>query len=831
MAGELLAPVTGRLGWWIPVGALLGVATLPRSCRGAAVCVVVAVVALVVGSRLAARAQNGACPADAACAIGLPATVTIEGVVVSPPIPRGRRQRLDLDLAAIEEGGGRRRLRGRVRLWAPATDRVALGDCLRVRATLRLPENFRNPGAFDYVAHLRRAGIRVVGSLWDPRGLAWGGRDPAGFAGTVLALRREVAGLIDGAVDAPAAGMVRALVLGDRSGISQTTNVEFARAGVAHVLSISGLHLGIVGGAAFGGARMLFGRSPGLLARGLVPRLAALAALPAMAAYVVLAGTQAPTVRAMVMAAVYMLGLILVRRNDVRYSIAAAVLAIGIVWPEAVFDPSFELSVVAVLRIVLAMRWSLVRRQATGGDEPLYRHRRGDGDPDARDGSMVRRGRDDGSADHGGLRGRVVRWGVRVRRWTITTFAVSVAATLGTAPLGALYFNQVSIMGLVANFFVVPVSAAATVMGLCGTALGLVSAALGTPLLVVAGALLDGCVAVVSRLAASSVAAFRVVTPTVLEVCLAYMGLAGAVAWRSRWGRALVVIAVLVGSVDTLWWLHVRFRRSTLRVTFLDVGQGDATVVEFPGSAVLVVDGGGFAGSSFDVGEAVVARYLWSRKIRRVDYVAMTHADFDHAGGLPFVVREFRPRELWWNGEASDVPVVARVMAAATAAGVRSRSLDDRLAAWREGPVELRVLGPGRAPRHVSSNDGSLVLRLAWGVTGVLLAGDIERPAELDLLRRHRGRLAAPVLKIPHHGSRTSSSPAFLDAVRPRVAVVSAGRGNRYGFPHREVSERYGVRGVCMRRTDEHGAVVVEGTSSGYRVTPGCDAGVGPPVP
>jgi competence protein ComEC len=829
MGGELLAPLTGRLGWWIPACALLGARALSRPLGAWAVRAAVAVAALAVGSNLGAEARRGKCPAGGVCALDLPMTATIEATVTSAPIPQGRRQRLDLELAGIAEGAGWRPLRGRARLSAPATEDVALGDCLRVRARLRRPENFRNPGAFDYEAYLRRQGIAAVGSVPDSGRLARCERAMGGFAGATIALRREVTDLIDGAVEGPAAGLLRALVVGDRSGISPARREEFARAGVAHVLSISGLHLGIVAAAAFGGARVLLGRSSLLLARGLVPRLAAIATLPAVGAYVVLAGARPPTARAAVMTLVFMLGVMLGRRNDLRCSIAAAVLAIGVLWPEAVFDVSFELSVVAVVSIAVAMRWSGRRRARQR--EPGRRDDRGGNSAGAPDGRTRRHARDDGSAGPARPGGLVALWGARAWRSGGATFLVSMAATLGTAPLVALHFNQVSVAGLVANVAVVPVSAAATVVGLGGTAVGLVSGDLGRPLLVVAGGLLDACALVVKGVAASPFAAIRVVTPTVLEVCLAYVGLAGAVAWRSRWGRLLLLAAVLAGGADALSWSRVRYRRPTLRVTFLDVGQGDAAVVEFPGSAVLVVDGGGFAGSSFDVGERVVARYLWSRKIRRVDYVAMTHADFDHAGGLPFLVREFRPRELWWNGRDPDAAVVGRLLAAARAGGVRVRRLRDRPTAWREGPVEVQVLGVGRGNAPARSNDASLVLRLAWGATAVLLAGDIERPAELDLLDRHRGRLATPVLKVPHHGSRTSSSAAFLDAVKPRVAVVSVGRGNRYGFPHPEVSQRYATRGVCLRRTDDDGAVSVEGTASGYRVTPGCAADAGPPVP
>jgi beta-lactamase superfamily II metal-dependent hydrolase len=295
-------------------------------------------------------------------------------------------------------------------------------------------------------------------------------------------------------------------------------------------------------------------------------------------------------------------------------------------------------------------------------------------------------------------------------------------------------------------------------------------------------------------------------------------GLAGSLLLLPRRpARWLAVVMALGLAGDVAWWAWNRWAPGVLRVTFLDVGQGDATVIELPDGRVLVVDAGGFPGSDFDTGRAIVAPYLATRKIWRIDALAMTHAHPDHFGGIASLVRQGRVGEFWWTGRQG--------------AGVEWRRLDDvlgesgiaiRTLARGEAPAGFRartveVLHPPRGWTGGSLNDSSLALRVRLGATAVLLSGDIEGGAETSLRLGAGDRLAADVLKAPHHGSRTSSTPAFLDAVRPRLVIVPVGAANRYGLPAPEVEARYRDRGACVLRTDRCGAVTV--VSDGWRVT------------
>jgi competence protein ComEC len=322
----------------------------------------------------------------------------------------------------------------------------------------------------------------------------------------------------------------------------------------------------------------------------------------------------------------------------------------------------------------------------------------------------------------------------------------------------------------------------------------------------VAGLVLRPGIALVQALGAPAWAAIDVPIPNVAELVLLYTMLAApAVPHRARGALAVILCAAVV--VDAGWWVHERVARTTLRVTFLDVGQGDAAVVELPGGHVVVVDAGGFPGGDFDTGAAVVGPFLWSRKILRVDALAMTHAHPDHSGGLPYLLAHLHPREFWWTGVPGNGLSWEHLRAAIAASGATVRTLadDGHTRALVGAPA---VLHPPDA-REQSLNDSSLTLRFGLGDVGVLLTGDVEARAEERLVGAP-ARLRATILKVPHHGSRTSSTPAFVDAVAPAVAVISVGADNRYRLPSAEVERRYRARGTCVLRTDRCGAVTVE---------------------
>jgi len=282
-----------------------------------------------------------------------------------------------------------------------------------------------------------------------------------------------------------------------------------------------------------------------------------------------------------------------------------------------------------------------------------------------------------------------------------------------------------------------------------------------------------------------------------------------AISVHRRWARRAGGL-LLVAGLAAMTWPFLAPGDGRLRVTFLDVGQGDAIFVEVPRGPRLLVDGGPGGGARFDVGERVVAPYLWNRGAMRLDVIAVTHADADHSGGLGAVLRQFPVREVWENGRWG--PGHEDVVAALERSGAARRTLAARQR-LRLGDAIITVLNPPGPdqpePATPGENDRSLVVRLDWRGVSFLLTGDLTASGE-EALVDDRAPIAATVLKVAHHGSRTSTAEPFVSASQPRLAVVSVGARNPFRHPAPEVVARLDRAGARVYRTDRDGAVIVE---------------------
>ncbi|KVA54608.1 competence protein ComEC [Burkholderia cepacia] len=710
--------------------------------------------------------------------------IVVTGVIRGLPVVDGTGARL---LFAVESNdAGLARFPPLIRLSWRAYDAAATRDALpdlraaqRWRFVVRLkrPHAESNPGVRDSEAAWLAAGIRAVGYVSAPRRAVLLDACASGWRASIDRLRDVLRSRIGETLggDAGHRGIVAALAIGDQSGIGDDDWRVLRNTGTSHLVAISGLHVGLVGAIAGGLVSMVWRRlrwraraAPLVLP---APYAAALAALTAAAGYAALAGFNVPAQRAWWMIAGGGIAYLAGRSVPTSAVLCAALGGALLADPWAVLSAGFWLSFGAVAVILLAVAgWRAAREADAEGD---------DGDEG------------DGPA---GLSSRLRAWGARAGRRIAEATRVQYAVTIGLAPLTAAWFAQISLSGPFGNAFAIPwVSSVVTPVVLAGIALPAPFDAYAFRL---AHAALEPMMTLLGYLADWPAGVFWLRMPDWPVPALACVGVAWALmprGWPLRWAAPLTWLPLVAPAADAP-------PPGGFRLTVLDVGQGASVLVETARRTLLFDAGPG--AESTHAGARIVAPALRSRGIAVVDSLVLSHAHADHAGGAPAVYAAADVRQL-----LAGIPPTSGLWRDASAAGVADRLPCAAGQRWTWDGVVFTMLWPSGGPGAGSSNGQSCVLRIDAGGTSALLTGDIEAPVERQLVGTARDTLAAQILVVPHHGSRTSSVEPFLDSVGPRVAVFPVGYRNRFGHPHRAVLARYEARGIPLPRTDRDGAV------------------------
>ena len=633
-----------------------------------------------------------------------------------------------------------------VRAQAPGLEELDArpGQRVRARVTVRAPQPTRNPGVRDRERAFRRSGQGTRAWLVDPELRVRQGR--LGVRGVVERFRaRRLAALSGGG---EGRGLLRALGLGDRGTLSPETRRRFRSLGISHLLAVSGLHLAILAGLSFWLLAGLLRRSAWLSARMDTRRCALLSCLGSTGAYALLTGGGVPVQRAWVFFSVAVLASLILRTVGASSRLAAAALVVLVLEPAALFDPGAQLSFAAAAALL-----SSSHRSSPGGFQDLLR--------------------------------------------------ASATATAVTAPIAAWHFGSSAPTALLVNLLAVPWSgivalpAALAAVALSTLPSGVfVSVGLGV-CDALAGASLDA-VAKLAELLPTPSAAPR--APTAILV-VAAVALAVTRAKATRW-RVLGAMVVSLGLVVAP---PQRFDPEPPRLVALDVGQGDALLVQGV-EGTLLVDAGAALPGRWDRGERDVLPALAALGVQRLALVIASHGDLDHRGGLPAVLEGIDVGRLWLPLGQRNSPDFEELIAVAHRRGIRVEARGAGSPALQLGDLRVQPLWPPSGFRPKRRNDASLVVRVEQGAHRVLLAGDIEARAEAALLASGTP-LRAEILVVPHHGSRTSSTRAFLDRVAPRVAVISAPCVGRFPTPHVEVLKRLRDRGIQTWWTGRDGAV------------------------
>jgi competence protein ComEC len=758
---------------------------------------------------------------------------------------------IDLDLAAIEDvtpdtarmvpvAGGVRvtLLAGKFPQPNSPLD-LHCGDLVEAPLRLRIPERYRDPGAWQFADYLLDQGIAATASIPAAK------LHPIANLSLQPAFRRIAAGLQCHIFAAqtwaaarllayvystpnrslpPAlrltpddAGMLNAMLFGDRSRLTHQLRAGFERTGSFHLFVVSGMHVALLAGLLFWIARRLHMRES----------LATALTLTLAFAYSLLTGFGVPVQRALLMTTVFLTARLLSRQRNPLNALGAAALVVLVWSPHALFEASFQMTFLAVVAIAgIAMPL---------GERSFLRHAHA-----AR--ALHDRWRDTA------LPPRLAQLRVMLRLWddalanALNPYARNLPASLLRALLWAaelaliglvaeavmvlpmaLYFHRATVFALPANMVSIPLVAVLAPLGLTTFLASLISPWLAAIPGAMMSTLLHAITALISRVSHAPSADLRVPGPALVPALLAFACFA-LCCWAARRSRACAwsTLAILpLAAAFVLWPEPPAVHPGQLEVTAIDVGQGDSLLVVGPSGRTMLIDAGGPTGaaanaenatgsSPFDVGEEVVSPYLWSRQIRNLDIVALTHAHSDHMGGMPAVLRNLRPRELWVAVDPNSETYRALLAQAATL-GIRIRHLraGDRLT-WDS--IALSVLAPTPAYNNPGPpiNNDSLVMRLQFGHASALLEGDAEAPSEHQMAEAARSdpdlQLGPDtLLKVGHHGSRTSTTPEFLALAAPRDAVISVGLQNTFGHPRPEVIARLAAAHARVYRTDEFG--------------------------
>ncbi len=678
------------------------------------------------------------------------------------------------------------------------------GERLHLIAKLRMPRNYRNPGAMDMAGYLASQGIRLTGSAH-----AASVQKLPGFSGSHWGLwrstaRRSVLQHINRLWPGERGALMQAALIGGRAFFGRDIKTDFQRTGTYHILVVSGINVGILAFAVFWLLRSL----------PLGETWATVLTLLLSWGYAFVADLGSPIVRATITLNIYLLTRLLFRDRAGLNALGIAALGILLVNPRTLFEASFQLtflSVIAVAGIAVPMLRRTIYPLQTGLrnlDSPEYDYAQPTRAVQFRVEMRVLR-----AALSGVIGTRVANLLlVGVTRALLAAselLFVSVVINLALALPMAWYFHRATTMALPANALVIPIASVLLPAAVLAVALSYVSRWLAFLPALVAGRCLDlltGTIRVIGHLRISDV---RVPTPTLAMSIFSACAVAVALVLARRRVLAIAGLAALLTSA--LWIVlfppKPRFHPGVFEVAAIDVGQGDSLLLITPEGKTLLLDAGGIPSSSrsdFDVGEEVVSPYLWSRGIRRLDAIALSHAHSDHMGGMRSVIANFQPRELWYGVESpdrgfQDVEQTAREFHLKLTPQAVGDTFDF-------GGLHIRVLNPqpGWPATMRGRDDESLVLHIQYGETSALLVGDAHKRIEKFLIDEAP---RADLLKIGHHGSMTSSSPEFLDVVQPRFAVVSAGMYNSFKHPRPEVMRRFADAHVATYRTDLSGAV------------------------
>lgn len=718
--------------------------------------------------------------------------ISVEGMVIESPVTYQDKDVLIVRCVRIIKDKSYIQTAGIIRLAIPPELNFRYGDFVRFQSNLKKIQNFNNPGRFNYERYMNLQGIYVSGFVNDSSEIILIRKNTAGSIRLKLeSFRNYLKQIINKNSISPEKEIIEAMTLGNQNEIPADIMENFSKTGTSHILSISGLHIGMVAGTFFLIIFLLLKSSEYLMLRFNIIKIAAATAFLMVLTYALIAGMGVTVMRSALMAFIFLIALLSGKQKDFYNTLAIAGLVILAISPEALFDISFQLSFMSVWAIIyIVPRFSIISSEIFSAFPALIQ-------------SII--------------------------RYVYLSAVVCIAATIGTLPLIIYYFDRVSLVTIIANMIAVPLLGTLTLAVSMFFILFSFYPSISGYFVQLASFLTQISISFINRLAALSWSSISVTKPNIIEIVFFYFLIFFIIQFiderkkkstnnkysplRFAALKYLSVIIVLFFATDITYLTFRDKFSSDLKVTIIDVGQGYSTLLQFPGGENMLIDGGGFAKGSFNVGKGVITPFLYHERIGQIDTAVLSHPHPDHLLGLIYILNNFAVRQIWKSNLDVDSITYPEWEKAIKLNKINVWMLSSKSPENISNGVAVKILWPpdySRKDRNSFSydevNDSSLVLKITFGKISFLFPGDISTEIEKQLIKSGAD-LKSDVLIVPHHGSNHSSSAEFIKAVSCRYAIVSAGKSNVFKHPHPSVLQRFKEAGAEIFRTDQDGAI------------------------
>jgi len=707
----------------------------------------------------------------------------ITGVIAERPTCKSHKTRLIINVTHLKNHEGEHVVAGKIRLsvWEDISH-YKPGWCIRFVSKIYPFTNFNNPGGFDYNNYMifhqkifgntyaKKSQIKILNQ-----------KIPKSFKQRMdQYVQTSVSQMFTQNTSKQASGLLHAIILGNRDYLSHEIKEQFVAAGVSHLLAISGLHMGMIAMTAFLFFRYLFRRNEIICLYGWSDFCAAIPAFIMMTVYFTISGMSPSAQRAYIMITVFLCAQVFSKEQIALNTLCLAG-SIILIWDVcSLTDISFQMSFCAVFFIIIGFQKLPEKWAVISNHKPLQYF-----------------------------------WQMLI---------CSALAIMATSPLALHYFYHTSFMGLITNIFAIPMTGFIILpFALLSVFCVFVWKALAFQIIALSAYACDALIYLINHVSAYS---------QIFE-CYGYLNHLELMIWYAilslclmmihfRIKYVLITIMLLIMMMDLVYWTYQRYFHDEIRITVLDVGLGNSALLDLPGGNCMMIDGGGLS-SSFDIGKYVVAPYLWRKKIKTLKTLILTHPDQDHLQGLIFLAQHFHVETAWTNGDDKQTALFESWKKT-----LREMNIDSiPISAGCEkkiGKLKMIFFNPPVTNIFEDTNNNSLVFQMQYHHHTILFTGDIEYEAESLLCKKYCMDLHSDLLMCPHHGSRSSSSVAFIQCVQPKYVVVSASGYNRHHLPNPGILKRYKNSGCQVFSTDQDGAILMVLSKKGIQIKPTINA-------